>query len=40
LNKLAQDGFELVSTTQAVAADAKSSVTTIHFLLKRTVKQP
>jgi uncharacterized protein (TIGR03067 family) len=40
LNKLAQDGFELVSTTQAVAVDAKSSVTTIHFLLKRTVKQP
>jgi uncharacterized protein (TIGR03067 family) len=40
LNKLAQDGFELVSTTQAVAVDAKSSVTTVHFLLKRTVKQP
>jgi len=40
LNKLAQDGFELVSTTQAVAVDAKSSVTTVHFLLKRIVKQP
>jgi uncharacterized protein (TIGR03067 family) len=40
LNKLAQEGFEFVSTTQPVAADAKSSVATIHFLLKRTVKQP
>jgi uncharacterized protein (TIGR03067 family) len=40
LNKLAQEGFEFVSTTQPVAADAKSSVTTVHFLLKRTVKQP
>jgi hypothetical protein len=38
LNKLAQDGFEFVSTTQPVAADAKSSVTTVHFLLKRIVK--
>jgi hypothetical protein len=38
LNKLAQEGFELVSTTQAAAADAKSSVTTVHFILKRTVK--
>jgi hypothetical protein len=38
LNKLAQEGFEFVSTTQPVAADAKSSVTTVHFLLKRTVK--
>jgi hypothetical protein len=37
LNKLAQDGFEFVSTTQPVALDAKSSVTTVHFLLKRTV---
>ena len=36
LNKLSQEGFEFVSTTQPVAADAKSSVTTIHFLLKRT----
>jgi len=38
LNKLAQDGFELLSTTQPAAADAKSSVTTVHFILKRTVK--
>jgi hypothetical protein len=38
LNKLAQEGFELVSTTQPSAADAKSSVTTVHFILKRTVK--
>lgn len=38
LNKLAQEGFELVSTTQPSAIDAKSSVTTVHFILKRTVK--
>lgn len=38
LNKLALDGFELVSTTQPAAVDAKSSVTTVHFILKRTVK--
>lgn len=40
LNKLAQDGFELVTTTQGVAPDSKSAVTTIHFIFKRTVKQP
>jgi hypothetical protein len=38
LNKLAEDGFELVSTTQPTAADPKSSVTTVHLVLKRTVK--
>jgi hypothetical protein len=38
LNKLAQEGFELVSTTQPSAADSKSSVTTVHFILKRTVR--
>jgi hypothetical protein len=38
LNKLAQEGFELVTTTQPTATDAKSSVTTVHFLLRRTVK--
>lgn len=38
LNKLSQEGFELVSTTQPTAADGKSSVTTIHFVLKRTAK--
>jgi hypothetical protein len=38
LNKLSQEGYELVSTTQPSAADAKSSVTTVHFILKRTVK--
>jgi uncharacterized protein (TIGR03067 family) len=38
LNKLALEGFELVSTTQPSAVDAKSSVTTVHFILKRTVK--
>ena len=38
LNKLAQEGYELVSTTQPSAVDSKSSVTTVHFILKRTVK--
>jgi uncharacterized protein (TIGR03067 family) len=40
LNKLSQEGYELVSTTNPIAADSKASVTTIHFVLKRTVKQP
>lgn len=35
LNQLAKDGYELVSTT-AAATDAKSSPTTVHFVLKRT----
>jgi hypothetical protein len=38
LNKLSQEGFELVSTTTPTAPDAKSSPTTIHFVLKRTAK--
>lgn len=38
LNQLAKDGFELVSTTTPAAADAKSSPTTVHFVLKRVVK--
>lgn len=38
LNKLAQEGYELVSTTQPSAPDAKSSPTTVHFVLKRTGK--
>ena len=38
LNKLAQDGFELVSTTNPLAVNDKSSPTTIHFVLKRTVR--
>ena len=37
LNKLAGEGFELVSTT-AAAPDAKSSPTTVHFVLKRVTK--
>lgn len=37
LNKLAGEGFELLSTT-AAAPDAKSSPTTVHFVLKRVVK--
>lgn len=37
LNKLAGEGFELMSTT-AAAPDAKSSPTTVHFVLKRVVK--
>ncbi|MBY0458437.1 MAG: hypothetical protein K2V38_13945 [Gemmataceae bacterium] len=35
LNRLSQEGFELVSTT-AVATDAKSSPTGVTFVLKRT----
>jgi hypothetical protein len=38
LNKLALEGFELESTTQPSAVDGKSSVTVVHFILKRTVK--
>jgi uncharacterized protein (TIGR03067 family) len=40
LNRLAQDGYELASTTQPTAPDAKSSPTTVHLILKRTVKLP
>jgi len=40
LNKLAGEGFELMTTTQPTAANDKASVTTIHFVLKRTTKQP
>ena len=40
LNKLVKEGYELVSTTNPIAPNATSSVTTIHFILKRTVKQP
>lgn len=38
LNKLAEMGFEVVNTTNPAATDPKSSPTTVHFLLKRTVK--
>lgn len=38
LNRLAAEGFELVSTTTPAAADAKSSPTTIHFVLKRVTR--
>ena len=38
LNKLAQEGYELVSTTSPIAPDPKASPTTVHFVLKRTVK--
>jgi uncharacterized protein (TIGR03067 family) len=40
LNRLAGEGYELVTTTQPTAPDAKASVTTIHFVLKRTTRQP
>ena len=40
LNRLAQEGYELSSTTQPTAPDAKSSPTTVHLILKRTVKLP
>lgn len=38
LNKLSKEGYELINTTSPTAPDGKSSVTTIHFILKRTVK--
>jgi uncharacterized protein (TIGR03067 family) len=38
LNKLSAAGFELVNTTNPIATDGKSSPTTVHFILKRTVK--
>lgn len=38
LNKLAQEGFELVNTTNPAATDDKASPTTIHFVLKRITK--
>jgi hypothetical protein len=38
LNKLASQGFELVNTTNPAASDGKSSPTTVHFILRRTVK--
>jgi uncharacterized protein (TIGR03067 family) len=38
LNQLAKDGYELVSTGAPLAADGKSSPTTIHFVLKRVSK--
>ena len=38
LNRLAKEGYELVSTTNPTAPDAKASVTTVHFILKRVVK--
>ena len=40
LNKLAAVGYELVNTTNPAAANDKASPTTIHFVLKRTVKHP
>ena len=40
LNKLAAAGYELVTTTTPAAVNDKASPTTVHFVLKRTVKQP
>jgi uncharacterized protein (TIGR03067 family) len=39
LNRLAAAGYELVNTTNPAAPDSKSSPTTVHFILKRTVRQ-
>jgi hypothetical protein len=38
LNKLAAAGFELVTTTNPAAVNDKAAATTVHFVLKRTVK--
>jgi uncharacterized protein (TIGR03067 family) len=38
LNKLAAEGYELVSTTNPVAMNDKAAPTHIHFVLKRTTK--
>jgi uncharacterized protein (TIGR03067 family) len=40
LNRLAQEGFELVNTTNPAATSDRAAPTTIHFILKRTVKVP
>jgi len=40
LNKLAAAGYELVTTTTPAAVNDKASPTTVHFVLKRTMKQP
>ena len=40
LNKLSAEGYELINTTQPTAANDKATVTTIHFVLKRTTRQP
>ena len=40
LTKLAGEGYERITTTQPTAPDAKAAVTTIHFILKRTARQP
>lgn len=40
LNALAKEGYELVTTTSPTAVNDKAAVTTVHFILKRTVKQP
>jgi uncharacterized protein (TIGR03067 family) len=38
LNKLAEEGFELVSTTNPAARDPGATPTTVHFVLKRMKK--
>ena len=38
LNKLAAAGYELVNTTNPAATNDKAAPTTVHFILKRTVK--
>jgi hypothetical protein len=38
LNKLAEEGFELVSTTNPAARDPGATPTTVHFVLKRVKK--
>jgi len=38
LNKLAAQGYELVNTTHPAATDPKGAPTTVHFILRRTVK--
>jgi hypothetical protein len=38
MNKLAKEGYQLVNTTNPSANDPKSSHTTVHFVLKRTVR--
>ena len=40
LNKLSALGYELVNTTNPAAANDKAAATTVHFILKRSMKQP
>jgi hypothetical protein len=39
LNRLAKEGYQLVNATHPSASDPKLSVTTVHFVLKKTIRE-